>query len=146
MILSLIGWKPMKGAESFFDTNVLLYLLSSDSAKADQAEALLAAGGVVSVQVLNEFASVAFRKLAMNIPDIQSILSTVRAVCVVKTLDVETHELGLDVAKRYGFSIYDSMIVAAALRAQCTTLCTEDLQQGQVIDRLTIRNPFAGGR
>ncbi|MGA8419687.1 MAG: PIN domain-containing protein, partial [Pseudolabrys sp.] len=76
----------MSAADSFFDTNVLLYLLSKDAAKADLAEALLATGGVVSVQVLNEFASVATRKLAMTIPEIREVLSTIRAVCNVRSL------------------------------------------------------------
>ena len=134
----------MSEADSFFDTNVLLYLLSKDAAKADRAEALLASGGVVSVQVLNEFASVASRKLAMTIPDIREILSTIRAVCIVKPLDIETHELGLDMAERLRFSIYDALIVAAAVRAGCAILYTEDLQQGQMIEKLQIRNPFAG--
>jgi predicted nucleic acid-binding protein len=133
----------MSEVDSFFDTNVLLYLMSKDVVKADRAEALLASGGVVSVQVLNEFASVASRKLAMTIPDIREILSTIRTVCIVKPLDIETHELGLDMAKRNGFSIYDGLIVAAAVRARCAVLYTEDLQQGQVIDQLVIRNPFA---
>ena len=133
----------MSEADSFFDTNVLLYLLSKDAAKADRAEALLASGGVVSVQVLNEFASVALRKLSMTIPEIREILSTIRAVCIVKPLDIETHELGLDMAERYGFSIYDGLIVAAAIRGGCSIRYTEDLQQGQAIDQLTIRNPFA---
>ena len=134
----------MSEAEVFFDTNVLLYLLSNDAAKADRAEALLAAGGVVSVQVLNEFASVASCKLTMTIPEVREILSTVRSVCVVKSVDVETHDLGLELAERYGFSIYDGLIVAAAVRAGCAILYTEDLQRGQVIENLTIRNPFAG--
>ena len=134
----------MSAADSFFDTNVLLYLLSKDAAKADLAEALLATGGVVSVQVLNEFASVATRKLAMTIPEIREILSTIRAVCVVRSLDIETHDLGLEMAERYGFSIYDGLIAAAAVRAGCGILYTEDRQQGQVIDQLTIQNPFAG--
>jgi len=134
----------MSEVDSFFDTNVLLYLLSKDAAKADRAEALLASGGVVSVQVLNEFASVASRKLAMTIPDIREILSTIRAVCIVKPLDIETHELGLDMAERLRFSIYDALIVAAAVRAGCAILYTEDLQQGQMIEKLQIRNPFVG--
>ena len=128
----------MSAADSFFDTNVLLYLLSKDAAKADLAEALLATGGVVSVQVLNEFASVATRKLAMTIPEIREILSTIRAVCIVRSLDIETHDLGLEMAERYGFSIYDGLIVAAAVSAGCAILYSEDLQQGQVIDQLTI--------
>ena len=134
----------MSEADSFFDTNVLLYLLSKDAAKADRAEALLASGGVVSVQVLNEFASVASRKLMMTIPEVREILSTVRSVCVVKPLDIETHDLGLEMAERYGFSIYDALIVAAAVRAGCAILYTEDLQQGQVIEKLQIRNPIVG--
>jgi predicted nucleic acid-binding protein len=134
----------MSEANSFFDTNILLYLLSNNAAKADRAEALLLAGGVVSVQVLNEFASVASRKLAMTIPDIRDILSTIRAVCIVKPLDIDTHELSLDMTERYGFSIYDGLIVAAAVRAECSVLYTEDMQRGQVIDHLVIRNPFVG--
>jgi predicted nucleic acid-binding protein len=134
----------MSEVDSFFDTNVLIYLLSKDAAKADRAEALLASGGVVSVQVLNEFASVASRKLAMTIPEIREILSTIQGVCIVKPLDIETHKLGLKLAERYGFSIYDGMIVAAAVRAECTILYTEDLQQGQMIAKLQIRNPFVG--
>jgi predicted nucleic acid-binding protein len=134
----------MSEADSFFDTNVLLYLLSKDAAKADRAEALLASGGVVSVQVLNEFASVASRKLAMTIAEIREILSIIRAVCAVMPLDIETHDLGLDIAERHRFSIYDALIVAAAVRAGCAILYTEDLQQGQVIEKLQIRNPFVG--
>ena len=134
----------MSEADSFFDTNVLLYLLSKDAAKADRAEALLASSGVVSVQVLNEFASVASRKLAMTIAEIREILSTIRAACAVMPLDIETHDLGLDIAERHRFSIYDALIVAAAVRAGCAILYTEDLQQGQVIEKLQIRNPFVG--
>jgi predicted nucleic acid-binding protein len=58
-------------------------------------------------------------------------------------VDVETHERGVDIAERWRFSIYDSLIVGAALRAGCSTLYSEDLQHGQTIDQLTIRNPFA---
>ena len=56
----------MSAADAFFDTNVVLYLFSADAAKADRAEALLAAGGLISVQVLNEFAAVARHKLGMT--------------------------------------------------------------------------------
>jgi predicted nucleic acid-binding protein len=133
----------MPAVEVFFDTNVLLYLLSNDAAKADRAEALLAAGGVISVQVLNEFASVAIGKKAVNFAELREILSTIREICTVTVVDIETHERGLDIAERCHFSIYDSLIVAAALRAGCSTLYSEDLQHGQTIDQLTIRNPFA---
>ena len=133
----------MAGTDVFFDTNLLLYLLAEDAGKADQAEALLASGGVVSVQVLNEFANVAMRKLAMSIAEVREVLATIRAICIVNPVDIETHELGLDLAERYRYSVYDSLILAAALRAGCAVLYTEDLRQRQRIDRLTIQNPFA---
>ena len=134
----------MSEADSFFDTNVLLYLLSKDATKADRSEALLASGGVVNVQVLNEFTSVASRKLAMTIAEIREILSTIRAACAVMPLDIETHDLGLDIAERHRFSIYDALIIAAAARAGYAILYTKDLQQGQVIEKLQIRNPIVG--
>lgn len=129
-------------ADAFFDTNVLLYLLSEDAKKADRAESLIAAGGVVSVQVLNEFASAGARKLGLSVREIREILSTVRAVCAVRPLDVETHDLALDLAERHRFSIYDALIVAAASRAACSILYTEDLQPGQKIGGLLVQNPF----
>ena len=133
----------MRAAEIFHDTNVVLYLLSADTAKADRAEELLAAGGRVSVQVLNEFAAVATRKLGMGWKDIGEILTQVRAVCAVEPLAIETHERGLAIASRYGLSVYDAMIVSSALLAGCTLLYSEDMQDGQVFDRqLTVRNPF----
>ncbi len=133
----------MSGAERFFDTNVLLYLLSADATKADRAESALAAGGIVSVQVLNEFAAVASRKLRMPIPEVREVLEAVRAACDVVPLSEQTHNLGLQMAEKYGLSIYDAMIVAAALLADCRVIVSEDMQHGQVIEgRLTIRNPF----
>jgi predicted nucleic acid-binding protein len=134
----------MAGADTFFDTNVLLYLLSADTVKADRAEELLAIGGTVSVQVLNEFVSVASRKLRMTWPEIREVLTQVRAVCLVEAMSVDTHERAMQVAERHGFSIYDALIISAALLAGCSTLYSEDMQHGQVIERqLTIRNPFA---
>jgi predicted nucleic acid-binding protein len=133
----------MSGSKDFFDTNVVLYMLSADTVKADRAEELLAAGGTISVQVLNEFVSVASRKLRMSWIEIRDVLAQIRAVCEVTTMTIETHEGALQLAERYGLSIYDSLIVSAALLADCTTLHSEDMQDGQVIDRvLTIRNPF----
>ncbi len=130
-------------AKSFFDTNVLLYLLSADAAKADRAEDLVAAGGVISVQVLNEFASVAARKLGMSQAEIREILASLRAVCAVVPLTLEIHDRAMQLAERYGFAIYDALIVGAAREAGCDTLYSKDLQRGQVIDgALTIANPF----
>lgn len=131
----------MSAVKPFFDTNVLLYLLASD-AKADKAEKLLAAGGVVSVQVLNEFTSAAVRKLKMNWPDIRDILTTIRSICEVVPLTVEVHEAGLVIAERYQLSFYDSLILAAAELHGCREVYSEDMNDGQKIGRVTLRNPF----
>ena len=133
----------MSAAERFFDTNVLLYLLSGDAEKSDRAEQVLGAGGVISVQVLNEFASVATRRLRMSIGEVREILATLRAVCTVVPLSEDTHDLALQVAERYGLSIYDSLIAAAALLAGCKTVLSEDMQDGQLLaGKLKIKNPF----
>lgn len=127
----------------FVDTNVLLYLLSSDEAKAARAEALLSRRIVISVQVLNEFANVARRKFGMPWVEIKQSLADLRRFADVRPLTIETHERGLALAQRYGMALYDAMIAAAALEAGCTTLASEDLQDGQRLERqLTIRNPF----
>ena len=81
----------MSGGEDFFDTNVLLYLLSADTTKADRAEELLAIGGTISVQVLNEFVAVASRKLRMSWIEVREVLAQIRAVCAVEPVTVETH-------------------------------------------------------
>jgi len=133
----------MSAVDAFFDTSVLLYLLSKDEEKADRVEALLAERGTISVQVLNEFAAVATRKLKMPLPDVKEIFDTVRAVCDVVPVTVETHDRALAIVERYGFSLYDSLLIAAALIAGSRRLYCEDLQHGQLIDRqLRVVNPF----
>jgi predicted nucleic acid-binding protein len=130
----------------FFDTNVLLYTIGQDDARTPTAEALLLRGGLISVQVLNELASVAYRKLRMPWPEVTEALAAIRILCPSPLpITEETHDAALRLAEQHGFHIYDALIVVAALEADCVTLYTEDLQDGQVIDgRLTIRNPFDG--
>jgi predicted nucleic acid-binding protein len=133
----------MNAAERFLDTNVLLYLLSADQAKADRAERELLAGGLVSVQVLDEFASVSLGKLGMSIAETREALATIRAVCPVVPVTESAHDAGMRLAERLGVSVYDAMILASALLAGCRTLVTEDLQHGRIVDgRLRIHDPF----
>lgn len=133
----------MSGTDAFFDTNLLLYLLSEDAAKADRAEEVIARGGVVSVQVLNEFTSVARRRLKMEFSEIRDTLAPIRSLCRVTPITIETHELGMTLAERYHYSFYDSLILASALLADCATLYSEDLQHHQRIEHaLVIHNPF----
>jgi predicted nucleic acid-binding protein len=128
---------------SFFDSNVLVYLASGDPAKADQAEAAVATGGAISVQVLNEITNVARRKMQMSWADTHTFLDMLRGLLTVHPLTVEIHETGLRLAERYGFSTYDAMIAASALHAGCDTLWSEDMQHGMALaEGLRIVNPF----
>jgi len=128
---------------NFFDTNILLYIASGDPVKADRAEKLIGDGGTISVQVLNEIANVARRRMSMSWTETHAFLSMVRGLLPVQSLTIEIHETGLALAERYGLSTYDAMIAAAALQADCDTLWSEDMQDGMVLDdRLRIVNPF----
>ncbi|MES0033682.1 PIN domain-containing protein [Mesorhizobium sp. M0046] len=128
---------------SFFDTNVLLYIASGDAAKADRAEAVIAAGGAISVQVLNELTNVARRKMQMSWDDTHALLTMLRGLLTVHPLTLETHETGLRLAERYGLSTYDAMIASAAVHAGCDTLWSEDMQHAMALDEgLRIVNPF----
>ena len=131
-------------ANAFFDTNVLIYAVAEGDPRAARAEALLAAGGILSVQVLNEFAAAARRKLRMPWNNVKEALDAFRILCpspIAITIDI--HEAALQIAEQHEFGIHDALIVASALKAGCAVLYSEDFQGGQVLDgRLTIRNPF----
>jgi len=128
---------------SFFDTNILIYLASSDILKADEAERRVAKGGTISVQVLNEITNVARRKMRLSWRQTHAFLTSIRGLLSVQPLTVATHETGLAIAERYELSTYDAMIVASALHAGCDTLWSEDMNDGTVIEgRLRIVNPF----
>ena len=130
---------------SFFDTNVLVYLASGDTVKADRTEAVIAEGGSISVQILNELANVARRKMQMSWDETHAFLDMLRGLLTVNALTVEIHETGLRLAERYGFSIYDAMIAASALQAGCDILWSEDMQHGMALEEgLRIVNPFRG--
>jgi predicted nucleic acid-binding protein len=130
-------------ADAFFDTTILVYAIAEDDPRVPAAEELLSRGGQISVQVLNEFVAVARRKMGMPWKELLQVLSEIRILCGVPVaVTLELHNSAIDLARRYGFHIYDALTVAAALRAGCTTLYSEDMQDGQVIQSLTIRNPF----
>lgn len=128
---------------AFIDTNVLIYSHGSGE-KSEMARQAILAGGVISVQVLNEFASVLRRKFRLEWAVIADALADVRtALGPVRPIDVEIHVRALALSRSYGFNFYDALIVASALAAGCDTLLTEDLQAGQRVEGLTIVNPFA---
>ena len=137
----------MRDSKAFIDTNVLFYLMSADAEKANRAESIVQSGGLISVQVLNEFTNVARRKLDMSWTEVEKeVITLIRSLCPTESLTVETHDRGRFVAERYRLSIYDAMIVAAALIAECEVLYSEEMQTGMLIEpNLRICNPFVGG-
>jgi predicted nucleic acid-binding protein len=147
-------------AEVSFDTNIFIYTLAggrdesagtprqqalakSDNAKAVLAQSIVLEPSIISVQLLNEFANVARRKLNMRFEEFGPLLDILASVHTVKPMDLASTRLALEVAGETGYSIYDSNIVAVALLAGCKTLYTEDMQHGRVLfDTLRIINPF----
>ncbi len=130
--------------EEFFDTTILVYAFEQNDPRSPIAEGLLLGGGAISIQVLNEFAAVARRKLRMSWKEIVEALAAIRVLCAAPVaITTDTHDAALRIAQRYGFHIYDSLIVASAIEAGCTTLYSEDMQHGQNIGPVTIRNPFS---
>jgi predicted nucleic acid-binding protein len=128
---------------SFFDTNILIYLASDDAAKADRAEAIVREGGAISVKVLNEVANVARRTMQLSWEETSGRLSSLRELLTVHPVTVDTHELGLALAERHQLALYDALIAASALLAECDRLWSENMQDGMAIDRrLRIVNPF----
>jgi predicted nucleic acid-binding protein len=127
----------------FADTNVVLYLLD-DGPKAERAEEILGQGPRVSVQVLNEALVNCRRKAGLSWEDTGAFLESIKSLCPVEDLTVQTHQVGRALAEKYQLSVYDAMIVSAALIAGCTTLWTEDMHDGLLIeDQLRVVNPFA---
>lgn len=135
-------------AKAFFDSNVLIYAMVSGDSRRERAQQLVAQGGVISVQVLNEFVAVARRRMRMPWEDVIEALDAVRVLFPSPvSLTLNTHEAALKIAQQYGFGVYDALIAAAALEANCSTLYSEDLRDGQLIGKkLTIRNPFLPAR
>jgi predicted nucleic acid-binding protein len=130
---------------AFFDTNVVISALAQNDPRNAVAERLLLRGGRISVQVLNEFVSVARGKLRLTWPEVTEALAALRSLCGDPiAIDVEMHEQAVALAQAHGLAIYDALIVAAAQRARCDVLYSEDMQAGRRFEAgLRIENPFA---
>ena len=127
----------------FFDSNVVLYLLSDNQTKANCCEEIVEQGGVISVQVLNECVNVMLKKLTMARPEIDEFLAVIKSISDIVPLSVEVHEGALELLDKYQISWYDALIVSAAIESDCDTLWSEDMHNGLVVNKtMTIRIPF----
>lgn len=127
----------------FLDTNVLIYAFSAGDSRSARAEALLAEGGVIGVQVLNEFTNVTRRKLRWPWQRVEDALEVIEVLLgAAVPLTAAIHARAVQLARNHELSFYDALIVAAAQDARCETLLTEDMQHGQRFGTLQIENPF----
>jgi predicted nucleic acid-binding protein len=136
------------GARSFFDTNILVYA-DDKSAPGKQKQALdliaahrRAGTGVISMQVLQEYFVTVTRKLGVDARVAR------RKVELLAEFDVAAPDIddilgAIDLHRLHNFSFWDCLIVRSAIRAGCSILLTEDLQQSREVDGLRIVNPFA---
>ncbi len=127
----------------FIDSNIVIYAIGQASTKAHLAAPLFVELPTISTQVISETVNVASRRLGMRVAEIRRLVTWLESTCEIEIITLASIHLAQDVRERYGFSWYDSLIVAAALEANCSQLFSEDMQHGQVIsDRLAIVNPF----
>ena len=132
-------------ARVFIDTNVFLYLLSADAAKADIVEALLTDAScvrAVSVQVVDEFVNVARNKARLDWSEIREYVALLRDACEIAPITDQEQDMALEIAERYRYRWYDSLIIASAVASGASLLLSEDLHDGQSIGDLVIQNPF----
>ena len=127
---------------TFVDTNILVYALLDDSHKQQTALNLLQSGCVISTQVLNEFTNVARKKAKLEWQEIHELSNAIQTLAEIIAVDLATHNRALTIAASYGYSFYDSLIIAAASESNCNLLLSEDMQHSHKISDLTIINPF----
>jgi len=127
----------------FFDTNILVYAYTLDEPRSERATGLLASGGV-SVQILNEFVNVSRRKLNFSWDSVSRALAHFRLLLDSPIpFTVEMHADAIELSRHHGFAFYNSLVLSAAKRGGCRILYKEDLQDGQTVEGVLIRNPFA---
>lgn len=130
----------------FIDSNIVLYAMGDDREKMSVGMALLNFTPFISIQVINECTHVLVRKRKMPLAAIADLLEDILSVVHLWDTGLNEVRIAWKVGQRYGYSHYDSLIIASALTSNCQVLYSEDLQHGQVIDdRLRILNPFLAG-
>ena len=131
-------------ARAFADTNILVYAQGSDRLKSQRALDIIEGLPVVSTQVINETISALTRKYGFHLIEAHEVAASFLELCEVAPVTADTIREAIRLVARYQFSHWDSLIVAAALLAQCDTLYSEDLQHDMLIEgKLRISNPFA---
>src|SRR5215203_5010876 len=137
-------------AECFIDTNLFIYQLeASDESKSATADRIICKGietrnACISFQVVQECLNIILRKaeVSLSTDEAKQYLVHVLAPLFRVPASFSLYRRALDLQTRYRYGFYDSLVIAAALDAGCTRLYSEDLQDGQRIEGLTVENPF----
>lgn len=133
----------MSDNHCFADSNVLIYAVDVDSPKKQIAIPLLLTGPIISTQVVNECSNVLHKKFQLDYTRIAEIIDNYLKTVTVVPVTMQTINIAWEIGEKYGYSYYDSLVIASALENDCTIFYSEDLQHGQVIEnRLRIENPF----
>jgi predicted nucleic acid-binding protein len=130
---------------AFIDTNVFVYLNSENDPEKQQAakNAINNYDCVVSTQVANELSNVLLRKYKKSVTEIKATIEAVETVCDIALITLITTDKALDLHSKYGYSFYDSLILASAIENECKYVISEDLHSGAIIDgKTTILNVF----
>ncbi len=128
----------------FLDSNIFLYAYSAN-AKTPIAQAEIAKGGYASVQVFSETANIMRNKMRRSWEEVEEKLAFMEELVEeILPLTRALQKKAFLLAKSHQLNIYDSLIIAAALQANCDELLSEDMQHGRRFDGLVIRNPFLG--
>jgi predicted nucleic acid-binding protein len=129
----------------FIDTNILVYLVKDNSGKAEIISSKIQerSNSYISTQVANEFCNVALKKFDFTHSNVLFTIDKFSEIFTISQVQVSTIKLAIQIKEKYGYSYYDSAIIASALQNKCNILYTEDLQHNQLIENsLTIINPF----
>jgi predicted nucleic acid-binding protein len=130
-------------ADRFFDTNILIYAFAANEPRGARAESLIAEGGVIGVQVLNEFTHVTRRKLAWDWAQVEAAVAVIEDLFgPARPLTAGIHARAMVLARAHMLGFYDALIIAAAAEARCRLLFSEDLQHGRKFGSVTVENPF----
>lgn len=131
---------------AFFDTNIFIYLYAeNEREKQAICKALInnADECVTSTQILNEVNNVLIKKWKLPVDTVKTVQHDIRRISEVNHISTKTIDNAIDLTARYGFSYFDCLMLASALECNCSIIFTEDMSDGQVIDKtLTITNPF----
>jgi len=127
----------------FIDSNVIIYSYGKEEKKKNISISLLKSVPYISVQVLNEISNILLKKFQLSIEDIKASIDFLVKICRIKSVLPQTIKRALDLADRYKYSYYDSLIISSALESKCNIIFSEDLSDNQLIDKkLRIVNPF----